>query len=93
MPAANGPQHDQHTTDVPAPDHWRGENGARYHVTLQADKAVAVLVRAEAANVAVWAIGTTGGDTLTLAGERPILVTILRERFESWLPAYMAGEL
>ena len=35
----------------------------------------------------------TGGDTLTLAGERPILVTILRERFESWLPAYMAGEL
>jgi len=44
-------------------------------------------------NVPVWAIGRTGGDTLTLAGERPILVTILRERFESWLPAYMAGEL
>jgi hypothetical protein len=30
---------------------------------------------------------------LTLPGERPILVTILRERFEAWLPAYMAGEL
>jgi hypothetical protein len=30
---------------------------------------------------------------LTLVGERPILVTILRERFESWLPGYMAGEL
>jgi hypothetical protein len=30
---------------------------------------------------------------LTLAGERPILVTILRERFAAWLPAYMAGEL
>ena len=41
----------------------------------------------------MWAIGTTGGDALTLAGERPILVTILRERFEGWLPAYMAGEL
>jgi hypothetical protein len=30
---------------------------------------------------------------LTLAGERPILVTILRDRFESWLPSYMAGKL
>jgi len=38
-------------------------------------------------------IGTTGGDTLTLAGERPMLVKILREHFEGWLPAYMAGEL
>jgi len=53
----------------------------------------AVPARAKAANVPVWAIGTTGGDTLTVAGERPILVSILRERFESWLPAYMAGEL
>jgi phosphoribosylformylglycinamidine synthase len=43
--------------------------------------------------VPVWAIGTTGGDALTLGDERPILVTILRERFEGWLPAYMAGEL
>ena len=53
----------------------------------------AVLVRAKAANVPVWVIGKTGGDALTLAGERPILVTILRKRFEEWLPAYMAGEL
>ena len=34
-----------------------------------------------------------GGDALTLANERPILVTILRKCFDSWLPAYMAGEL
>jgi hypothetical protein len=39
----------------------------------------------------VWSIGTTGGDTLTLAEERPMLVTVLRERSEGWLPAYMAG--
>ena len=32
----------------------------------------------------------TGGDALTLPGERPILVAKLRERFEGWLPAYMA---
>ena len=36
-------------------------------------------------------IGTTGGDALTLAGERPIPVAKLRERFEGWLPAFMAG--
>jgi hypothetical protein len=29
---------------------------------------------------------------LTLEGERPILVAKLRERFEGWLAAYMAGE-
>jgi len=28
---------------------------------------------------------------LTLEGERPILIAKLRERFEGWLPAYMAG--
>ena len=50
-------------------------------------------IKSQNANVPVWTVGKTGGDTLTLAGERPILVSILRERFESWLPAYMAGEL
>jgi hypothetical protein len=30
---------------------------------------------------------------LTLPGERPIMVKQLREQFEGWLPAYMAGEL
>ena len=36
-------------------------------------------------------LGLTGGDALTLQDERPILVAKLRERFEGWLPAYMAG--
>jgi len=31
------------------------------------------------------------GDALTLGGDRPILVAKLRESFEGWLPAYMAG--
>jgi phosphoribosylformylglycinamidine synthase len=80
-------------SDIPAHAHWFGEDQARYVVTVPAHKTADVLTRAKAANVPVWAIGRTGGDTLTLAGERPILVTILRERFESWLPAYMAGGL
>jgi len=64
----------------------------RYLVTARTPQVAALLARARAANVPVWTIGKTGGDTLTLAGARPILVTILRERFEAWLPAYMAGE-
>ncbi|MGA9193944.1 MAG: AIR synthase-related protein, partial [Pseudolabrys sp.] len=80
-------------SDIPTHAHWFGEDQARYLVTIPAAKVQAVLDRAKAANVPVWTIGKTGGDTLTLAGERPILVTILRERFEAWLPAYMVGEL
>jgi phosphoribosylformylglycinamidine synthase len=39
----------------------------------------------------VQRLGTTGGDAIALPGERPILVKALRERFEEWLPNYMAG--
>ena len=80
-------------SDIPSRAHWFGEDQARYVVTVPAEKAETVLARARAVSVPVWTIGKTGGDALTLAGERPILVTILRKRFESWLPAYMAGEL
>ena len=93
MASGIGAKLDAAPDDIPAHAYWFGEDQARYLVTVPAAKAKAVLERARAASVPVWAIGTTGGDALTLAGERPILVTILRERFETWLPAYMAGEL
>jgi phosphoribosylformylglycinamidine synthase len=79
--------------DIPAHAHWFGEDQARYLATVPAANLETVLARARAASVPVWAIGKTGGDALTLANERPILVTILRKCFDSWLPAYMAGEL
>ena len=80
-------------SDIPAHAHWFGEDQARYVVTVAPADVESVIARAREANVPVWTIGMTGGDTLTLSGERPILVTILKDRFESWLPAYMAGEL
>jgi phosphoribosylformylglycinamidine synthase subunit PurL len=43
--------------------------------------------------VPALALGTTGGDALTLGSERPMLVKRLQERFEGWLPAYMAGPM
>jgi hypothetical protein len=36
-------------------------------------------------------LGTTGGDALTLGAEGPVLVKTLQQRFEGWLPAYMAA--
>jgi phosphoribosylformylglycinamidine synthase len=84
---------DEAPDDVPAHAFWFGEDQARYVVTVPQAKVNAVLDRARAASVLVARIGTTGGDALTLGGERPILVTILQERSEGWLPAYMAGEM
>src|SRR5512135_183535 len=93
MAAGIGAKLDAAPSDIPAHAHWFGEDQARYLVIVAPPQVDAVLARARAANVPVWMIGRTGGDTLTLPGERPILVTILRECFESWLPAYMAGKL
>jgi phosphoribosylformylglycinamidine synthase len=70
---------------------WFGEDQGRYVVSVSPDAAEATAKRAKAAGVPVRRLGTTGGDALTLAGERPILVAKLRESFEGWLPAYMAG--
>jgi phosphoribosylformylglycinamidine synthase subunit PurL len=70
---------------------WFGEDQARYIVTAAADTADGILSAALDAGVVAVRLGTTGGDALTLDGERPILVPALREAFEGWLPAYMAA--
>jgi phosphoribosylformylglycinamidine synthase len=70
---------------------WFGEEQARYVVTTPPARAEQIVARAAVAGVPVRRIGATGGDTLTGGLERPILVSELRESFEFWLPAYMAG--
>jgi phosphoribosylformylglycinamidine synthase len=70
---------------------WFGEDQARYLATVDIGMAEKVMARARNAGVPVRQLGLTGRDTLTLKGERPIPVARLRERFEGWLPAYMAG--
>jgi phosphoribosylformylglycinamidine synthase subunit PurL len=69
---------------------WFGEDQGRYVLTVGPGVAETVMARADAAGVPARQLGLTGGDALTLEGERPILVAKLRERFEGWLPAYMA---
>ena len=60
---------------------------------MHAGAVEAIIDRAVLAGVPVRRIGTTGGDALTIAGEPAIGVEELSERFERWLPAYMAGKL
>jgi phosphoribosylformylglycinamidine synthase len=77
--------------DVPPHAFWFGEDQGRYLVTAPKAKAEAVMRRAQSAQVSVQVLGSTGGDTIALSGERPILINALIERFEGWLPNYMAG--
>ena len=71
---------------------WFGEDQARYIVTVPAADAGLVLAKMTGAGVPCARIGTTGGDTLAVAGEAPVSVTSLSTAFESWLPAYMSGK-
>ena len=71
---------------------WFGEDQARYVVTAgNAREAEAIMTEARAGSVPVMTIGTTGGNAVIFAGETPLLVDTLKAHFESWLPAYMAG--
>ena len=70
---------------------WFGEDQGRYVVTVKPSVAEKVLSRARSCGIPARQLGFTGTDALTLQDERPSLVAKLRERFESWLPAYMAG--
>jgi phosphoribosylformylglycinamidine synthase len=68
---------------------WFGEDQARF--VLTAKDAHVLAARAEAAGVPLLQIGATGGRVLAVADERPLVVSDLRARFESWLPGYMAA--
>jgi phosphoribosylformylglycinamidine synthase len=76
---------------VPPAAFWFGEDQGRYVLTVNDGDVAAVLEGAAAAHVPVARLGTTGGTALLLPGERPLPVKMLSERFESWLPGYMAG--
>jgi phosphoribosylformylglycinamidine synthase len=86
------------TLAAPPPDmnpfaFWFGEDQARYIVTVENSAKALVARRAELAGIPLAKLGTTGGDRLNIAGERPIVVDALRERHEAWLPIYMGAGL
>jgi phosphoribosylformylglycinamidine synthase len=77
--------------DTPSHAHWFGEDQARYLVTVPSAQAEAVLAKARDASIMAARIGVTGGDVLAIEGEQPLPLARLRQSFEAWLPAYMAG--
>ena len=82
---------DRPAEKIPAHAVWFGEDQGRYLVTIKPEHLAAVASAVEAGGVSARQIGTTGGDAIVLPGERPLLLKALGERFEGWLPAYMAG--
>jgi phosphoribosylformylglycinamidine synthase II len=86
MAGGIGARLDAAPSDVAA----HGEDQARYIVTARSNDVEKIMARAMAASVPMQRIGTTGGDVLAIAGERAIAIVVLRERFERWLPNYMA---
>jgi phosphoribosylformylglycinamidine synthase subunit PurL len=91
MAIASGIGADLDRVPLAAHAFWFGEDQGRYIVTVKPSMAEKTMLRARSSGIPVRQLGFTGGDALTLQGERPILVAKLRERFEGWLPAYMAG--
>jgi phosphoribosylformylglycinamidine synthase subunit PurL len=75
--------------ELPAHAFWFGEDQARYVVTTR--NVEPIMERAKAAGVPLTLLGATGGAVVSLSGERPLRVADLKQRFEAWLPAYMAG--
>ncbi len=82
---------DAPSAKVPPHAFWFGEDQARYVVTARAEDADRIVADARAAGVPIAKIGVTGGNALALPGESPIQIAALSEKFEGWLPAYMAG--
>jgi len=91
MASGIGARLDAAPDDTPAHAFWFGEDQGCYVVTMQLDVVAAVSARARAANVPLRQIGVTGGDALTLPGERHPPVASLRQTFERWLPDYMGA--
>jgi phosphoribosylformylglycinamidine synthase len=71
---------------------WFGEDQARYIVTVPKAQAALVLTKMKGVGVPCVRIGTTGGDAIQIAGEKPVAVKALTSAFESWLPEYMSGK-
>ena len=69
---------------------WFGEDQARYVVIIRAAEVANVLKATKAAGIPIQRVGVTGGKSLILPGNNPILIADLVQLFEGWLPRYMA---
>jgi phosphoribosylformylglycinamidine synthase II len=91
MASGIGARLDAVPDDTPPHAFWFGEDQARYLVTVPAGREAEVIQRVHAASVPVHRIGSTGGESIVIPAERAIAIKTLVDRFEGWLPGYMAA--
>jgi phosphoribosylformylglycinamidine synthase II len=91
MASGIGARLDAVPDDTPPHAFWFGEDQARYLVTVPAGREAEVIQRVQAASVPVHRIGSTGGESIVIPAERAIAIKTLVDRFEGWLPGYMAA--
>jgi phosphoribosylformylglycinamidine synthase II len=77
--------------EIPGHGFWFGEDQGRFVVTVGADKVDAVVHAIGGVHLRAHRLGATGGRVLAFGDERPVPVSELRSRSESWLPDFMAG--
>jgi phosphoribosylformylglycinamidine synthase len=91
MAAGTGADLSQAGSGSAAHAFWFGEDQARYVVAVKESDAAVAQEHAAKTGVPMRRLGSTAGKALILPGERPILIATLLQRFEGWLPQYMAG--
>ena len=74
MASGIGAKLDAAPEDVEAHAFWFGEDQARYVMTVKAADADRIMRNIQGASIPVSRLGTTGGDTVAIAGERPVTV-------------------
>ncbi|MGA9764659.1 MAG: phosphoribosylformylglycinamidine synthase subunit PurL [Rhodomicrobium sp.] len=70
-----------------------GEDQGRYLVAGSAKAAEAIVRQAAEAGLPARIAARIEGQAISVPGEEPLLLSRLRLAHESWLPAFMAGEL
>lgn len=68
-----------------------GEDQGRYVVTCSVDQVADVIADLKAAGVGARQIGTTGRDSVSVAGGGEVPLKTLRDLHEGWFPSYMAA--
>jgi phosphoribosylformylglycinamidine synthase len=76
---------------LPAHAIWFGEDQGRYVVEVAPRRAEEVLERARLLDLPARIVGRTGGDAITLKGEKALPLSELRDAHEAWLPKLMRG--
>ena len=79
-------------TGVEVTNAWLfGEGQGRYVIACPSNQSDEITKSLSDLGVSAKLIGTTGGDTISVAGGSSVALSVLRDLHEGWFPAYMAA--